>query len=161
MDIHSKITEALRQFKTEAKRPQILSGQVTKVNILNRTCSVLLFQQNIVIENVKLQATPVTGEGQNPKKGFLIIPKVNTDVIVGMLDEDTEGVILRCDEIASFNVTNDTTSLFAILTEIQSILSKIGTTTPVQGTALGSTNPAISVGADKLKTKIESLISNV
>lgn len=105
MDSQKFLTEAFRQLSINSMAYDIIvPGEVTAIG--KTTCSVLFIKDNITIDSVRLKSTP------NEEDNFLIrYPKIGSKVLVGLIDEDYEGVVLACDEVERIVYQQDGTLL--------------------------------------------------
>ena len=87
------LTEAFRQLTSNSMSYDIIvPGEVTAVE--KTSCSVRFIKEDITIEGIRLKSTP------DKKDNFMIhYPKVGSNVLVGLIDEEYEGVVLACDEV--------------------------------------------------------------
>ena len=87
------LTEAFRQL-TSSHLPYeaIVPGEVTAVE--KTSCSVRFLRDEVVVDGIRLKTTP------NEEEDFFIhYPQVGSKVLVGLMDEDYEGIVLACDAV--------------------------------------------------------------
>ena len=98
MDLKAETQAALHDFLIKRTTVQVLVAKVISVDISTETCDVedLLGHEYY---NVRLRAQEVS-------EGLLIVPKVNSNILMGSIgNSDVEHFVISHSEISSFKVT--------------------------------------------------------
>ncbi len=91
-----EIEEALRKLLNLREYYNHI-GKVTEIDTEQRTCTVELRNDDADLQDVRLQAMV------SEKTGVLFVPEVNSDVIVGYLDDD-EALILQTSKVSRVEI---------------------------------------------------------
>lgn len=91
-----EIDEAIKQMAGNKSYYQHI-GKVTDVNLDKRTCTVELRNDDADLQDVRLQAMI------SEDSGVVFIPEINSDVIVGYLDEN-EAYILKTSKVSKVEI---------------------------------------------------------
>ncbi len=96
MNKHSQLTEAFRQLSRASTTKNVLTPAEV-VEVFEHYCTVRFLDSDLEVEEIRLKASLTS---LNEEENYLIqYPKVGSKVLVGLLDEDYEGVVLCCDEV--------------------------------------------------------------
>lgn len=79
-----RVNSALLELIGSAQKIQVFPGVVKSVDRTINTCEVVPIDEGATFYNVRLRAAIV----ENPKSTLLIIPKVNSTVLVGIIAND-------------------------------------------------------------------------
>ena len=104
MNSRRLLTEAFRQLTSNhLPYDAIVPGEVTAVE--RTSCSVRFLRDEVEVDGVRLKTTP------NEEEDFFIhYPRVGSKVLVGLMDEDYEGVVLSCDAVDEIRYQSGDTS---------------------------------------------------
>ena len=105
MNLDERLTDAFRQLKGQNLPSIIAWGRVASVDEDTHTCEVSLVHTRLTLPKVRLSAEP------DSESHFLVLPKVGSQVLIGLMDEQLRAVVIAFSQIQRFSCKTATSTL--------------------------------------------------